>query len=87
MGGSRRKISKEERQERDALMRVVNWVHVLVILRLFDDGWTTEQVALAYDKMHVVTGRTVIGHAHPNHGYVDENRVADKVYAEVTRDD
>ncbi len=83
MGGSRRKISKEERQERDALMRVVNWVHVLVIRRLFDEGWTTEQVVLAYDKIQAVTGRTVIGHAHPNYGYVDEKRVADEVYAEV----
>jgi hypothetical protein len=34
----RRKISAAERKERDALMRVLNWVNVLVIRRLFDEG-------------------------------------------------
>lgn len=83
MGAPRRKISKEERKERDALMRVANWAHVLVIRRLFDEGWTTEQVALAYEKIQRETGRTAIAHAMPNWQYVDERLVADEVYAAV----
>lgn len=85
MAAPRRKISKEERKQRDALMRVANWVHVLVIRRLFDEGWTTEQVALAYDKIQRETGRLAIAHAMPNWQYVDQSQVADEVYAKVTR--
>lgn len=51
MGRSRRKISKEERKQREALMRVAHWVHVLVIRQLLDEGWTTKQVALSYDRI------------------------------------
>lgn len=78
-----RKISKAERQVRDALMRVVNWVHILVIRRLFDEGWTTEQVVLVYDKIQREAGKIVIAHAMPDWHYVDEKLVSDEVYAAV----
>lgn len=83
MGAPRRKISKQERKGRDALMRVANWVHVLVFRRLFDEGWTTEQVAMAYEKIQAQTARLVIARAMPDWGYVDEKQVADEVYATV----
>lgn len=86
MATQRRKISKAERKERDASMRVLNWVIVIVIRRLFDEGWTTEQVALAYEKIQKETGRIVIAHAMPNWQYVDEMKVADEVYAAVKAD-
>lgn len=83
MATPRRKIPKSERKERDALARVNNLVLVMVIRRLFDDGWTTEQVALAYEQIQNETGRIVIALAMPGWQYVDETRVADEVYATV----
>ena len=80
MAAPRRKISKEERKGRDALMRVVNWVHILVIRLLFDEGWTTSQVVAAYDKIQREAGRIAIAHAMTDWHYVDETQVADEVY-------
>ena len=77
------KISKAERQGRDALMRVVNWVHIIVIRRLFDEGWTTDQVVAAYDKIQSETGKIAIAHAMPDWHSVCEKQVADEVYAAV----
>ena len=84
MAAPRRKISKPERKERDALTRVNNLVLVMVIRRLFDDGWTTEQVALAYAQIQNETGRIVVAHANRGWQYVDETKAADDVYAAVT---
>ena len=78
-----RKISPEERQGRDALMRIVNWVHIIVIRRLFDEGWTTDQVVAAYDKIQSETGKIAIALAMPDWHYVCEKQVADEVYAAV----
>jgi hypothetical protein len=95
MAAPRRKISQAERKDRDALERVRNLVHVMVIRRLFDDGWTTEKVALAYEQILKELGRITIAHAKakwhrvdethivPNFQYVDETKVADEVYAAV----
>ena len=95
MAAPRRKISPAERKDRDALDRVHNLVHVMVIRRLFDDGWTTEEVALAYEQIRKEIGRITIVHAKPNwrhvdethvvpnFQYVDETKVADEVYAAV----
>jgi hypothetical protein len=95
MAAPRRKISQAERKDRDALDRVRNLVHVMVIRRLFDDGWTTEKVALAYKQILNEVGRLTIAHAKtkwhhinethivPNFQYVDETKVADEVYAAV----
>lgn len=83
MANSRRKISQAERKERDASMRVLNWVIVIVIRRLFDEGWTTEQVALAYAQIQKETGRIVVAHANLGWQYVDETKAADEVYAAV----
>ena len=77
------KISKAERQGRDALMRIVNWVHIIVIRRLFDEGWTTDQVVAAYDKIQSETGKIAIALAMPDWHYVCETQVADEVYAAV----
>lgn len=77
------KISKAERQDRDALMRIVNWVHIIVIRRLFDEGWTTDQVVAAYDKIQSETGKIAIAQAMPDWHYVCEKQVADEVYAAV----
>ena len=84
MATQRRKISQAERKERDASMRVLNWVIVIVIRRLFDEGWTTEQVALAYAQIQNETGRIVVAHANRGWQYVDETKAADDVYAAVT---
>jgi len=95
MAAPRRKITPAERKDRDALDRVHNLVHVMVIRRLFDDGWTTEEVALAYGQIQKEVGRSTIAHAKPNwhhvdethvvpnFQYVDETKVADEVYAAV----
>lgn len=83
MAAPRRKISKEERKGRDALMRVANWVHILVIRRLFDEGWTAGQVVAVYDKIQREAGRIAIAHAMPDWHYVDEKQVADEVYAAI----
>lgn len=95
MAAPRRKISQAERKDRDALDRVRNLVHVMVIRRLFDDGWTTEKVALAYKQILNEVGRLTIAHAKtnwhrvnethivPKFQYVDETKVADEVYAAV----
>lgn len=80
MSAPRRKISKAERRGRNALMRVVNWVHILVIRRLFDEGWSTADVVLWYDKIQQETGRIALAHALPDWHYVDEKQVADEVY-------
>lgn len=85
MAAPRRKISKEERKGRDALMRVHNWVLVLVVKRLFDEGWTTERVVLAFDPIQRETGRLCLVHAMPDWHWVDEKQVADEVYDAVTK--
>ena len=87
MASPRRKISKEERKGRDALMRVVNWVHILVIKRLFDEGWTTAEVAEVYDRLQRETGRIAVEHAMPDWHYVDEKQVAELVYQSITKED
>lgn len=83
MAAPRRKISKQERQGRDALMRVVNWVHILVIRRLFDEGWSTADVVAVYEKIQQESGKIAIAHAMPDWHYVDEQQVADEVYAAI----
>jgi hypothetical protein len=87
MANARRKITKEERRGRDALMRVVNWVHILVIKRLFDEGKTVSDVALLYDKVQRATGRIAIEHAMPDWHYVDETQVAELVYQSLKEDE
>ncbi len=84
MASPRRKISQEERKGRDALMRVVNWVHILVIRRMFDAGWTNEDVVLSYDRLQRETGRIALAHAMPDWHYVDEQQVADEVWRVLT---
>jgi hypothetical protein len=83
MAAHRRKISKQERQGRDALMRVVNWVHILVIRRLFDEGLSTADVVAVYEKIQQESGKIAIAHAMPDWHYVDETQVADEVYAAI----
>jgi hypothetical protein len=87
MANARRKISKAGRQERDALMRVINWVHILVIKRLFDEGRSTSEVALLYDSLQREAGRIAIAHAMPDWHYVDEKQVAEMVYQSITKED
>jgi len=87
MANARRKITKEERRGRDALMRVVNWVHILVIRRLFDEGKTVSDVALLYDRIQRATGRIAIEHAMPDWHYVDETQVAELVYQSLKEDE
>lgn len=87
MANARRKITKKERKGRDALMRVVNWVHILVIKRLFDEGKTVSDVALLYDKIQRETGRIAIEHAMPDWHYVDETQVAELVYQSLKEDE
>ena len=91
----RRKISAAERKDRDAIIRVRNLVHVMVIRRLFEDGWTTEKVALEYQQIEKEIGRITLAQAKPNwhhvdethvvpsFQYVDETKVANEVYAAV----
>ena len=87
MTGPRRKISAAEHKNRDALMRVVNLVVVLVIRRLFDEGSTTEQVALSFDKVYREAGRISAAQSAPGWQYVDETKVADEVYVAVLAGD
>jgi hypothetical protein len=86
MAAPRRKISKQERKGRDALMRVVNWVHILVIKRLFDEGRSNSEVALLYDSLQREAGRIAIAHAMPDWHYVDETQVAELVYQSLTKE-
>lgn len=83
MASPRRKISKDERKGRDALMRVVNWVHILVIRRLFDEGCSTADVVAIYDKIQQESGKIAIAMAMPDWHYVDETQVAEEVYAAI----
>lgn len=87
MASQRRKISKEERKQRDALMRVHHWVVVLVLRRLFDAGWDNERVVLAFDRVQHETGRLCLVHAMPDWHWVDEKQVADEVYELITTGD
>ena len=87
MANARRKISTQERKGRDALMRVVNWVHILVIKRLLDSGKTTSQVAPLYDRLQREAGRIAIEHAMPDWHYVNETQVADLVYQSLMKED
>jgi hypothetical protein len=61
-------------------MRVVNWVHILVIRRLFDDGMSTGEVVLLYDRLQREAGRIALEHALPDWHYVDETQVVELVY-------
>ena len=83
MASPRRKIPKPERKDRDAIMRVINLIVVMVVHRLFDDGWEDGQVAVAYEQILREAGRIAIAAAMPNWQYVDEKKVADEVYAAV----
>lgn len=84
MASPRRKISKEERKQRDALMRVHNFVIVLVIRKLFDSGASNSDVAILFDRIQRETGRLCIAHAMPDWSYVDESQVAWEVFNSVT---
>ena len=72
-------------QESGCVQRVINLINVFVIRRLFDEGWTNENVALAYTNIQNETGRVVLAHAMPGWKYVDETKAAAEVYASVTR--
>ncbi len=85
MAAPRKKITAAERKNRDAAERVMNLIQVLVIRRLFDEGWTNENVALAYTNIQNETGRVVLAYAMPGWKYVDETKAAAEVYASVTR--
>lgn len=85
MAAPRRRITAREAQARKALMRVVNWVHILVIRRLFDAGRSTEDVVLLYDLLQKEAGRIALLHAMPDWHYVDEKQVADEVYDSITK--
>jgi hypothetical protein len=85
MAAPRRKITAAERKNRDATERVMNLINVLVIRRLFDEGWTNENVALTYAKIQSEVGRIVLAHAMPGWKYVDETKAAVEVYESVTR--
>lgn len=87
MAAPRRKISKEERKGRDALMRLHHWVVVLIMKRLFDEGRTTEEVYMLFDKLQRETGRILLLHAMPDWHWVDEKQAADEVYASITSGD
>ena len=84
MASPRRKISKEERKQRDALMRVHNFVIVLVVRRLFDEGRAPSEVAVMFDRIQQETGRLCLAHAMPDWHYVDESQVAWEVFNCVT---
>jgi hypothetical protein len=60
MAAPRRKISKEERHRRDELMSSCNWVVVWVIRRLFDKGWTTDEVAPQFERIQREAGRICV---------------------------
>lgn len=81
-----RKITKEERQERDALMRVINLVHITVIDRLIKEGWGVQEIAEVYENIQREAGRIAIGAAGQDWNFVDENEVAERVHALVTQD-
>ena len=85
MAAPRRKISASERKGRDATMRVHNWVVVLVMRRLFDDGFSTSDVCLMYERLQREAGRIVLAHATPDWHWVDETQAADEVYKSVLR--
>ena len=83
MAAPRRKISKDERKQRDALMRVHNWVVLLVLKRLFDEGNTVGDVSPLFDAIQRETGRITLAHAMPGWQWVDETQVAAEVYDAV----
>lgn len=76
----RRKISKEERAERDRLMEYVKWATILCMRRMIEAGWTNSRIAGAYDQMNRDIGNLVVTHAMPDHHYVECNDIADMVF-------
>jgi hypothetical protein len=84
MAKARRTITKEERKGRDALMRIHHWVVVVVTKRLFDDGRTTDEVYMLFDKLQRETGRILLLHSMPDWHWVDQGRAADEVYESLT---
>jgi hypothetical protein len=84
MAKARRTITKEERKGRDALMRIHNWVVVVVTKRLFDDGRTTDEVYMLFDKLQRETGRILLLHSMPDWHWVDQRQAADEVYESLT---
>ena len=79
MAAPRRKISKEERQQKDALMSSCNWVVVWVIRRLFDEGGTTDEVAPQFERIQREAGRLCVERAALGEGEMDELRIAGEV--------
>lgn len=80
-----RRITKAERQERDALMRVINLVHIIVIDRLLKEGWGVREIAEVYENIQREAGRIAIEEAGPDWNFVDENKVAERVHASVAQ--
>lgn len=85
MAAPRRKISTEERQQREALMSSCNWVVVWVIRRLFDDGWTTDEVAPQFERIQREAGRLCVERAAAEDGGMDELRVAGEVIRLISK--
>ena len=76
-----RVITKEERAERDALMRATTWAAIRVMHRLFQDGKTTDQVALLYDRIFREAGNAAA--LHPDWHTIDPMAVAGTVYVSL----
>jgi hypothetical protein len=79
MAAPRRKISKEERQHRGELMSSCNWVVVWVIRRLFDKGWTTDEVAPQFERIQREAGRICVEEDAICGNELDELMIAGKV--------
>jgi len=79
MAAPRRKISKEERQHRDELMSSCNWVVVWVIRRLFDLGWTTDEVAPQFERIQREAGRICVKEDAIRGNALDELMIAGEV--------
>jgi hypothetical protein len=85
MAAPRRKISKEERQHREALMRSCNWVVVWVIRRLFDEGWTTDEVAPQFERIQREAGRICVEEDAIYGNALDELMIAGEVIRLLSR--
>lgn len=76
---TKKRLTKAVRENRDGIMRKIEWVRILVVRRLIEAGWTNQQLANTWAAMEKESARLVISHSQPDHNWCDEAEVADIV--------
>lgn len=73
---TKRRMTKAERENRDGMMRKIEWARILVMRSLIEAGWSNRRLANTWATLESETARLVISHSVPDHNWCCEAEVA-----------